>query len=205
MAGLLLLVAPVGTSSQTIYSWTDLSGRVVYSQFRPEIKTTNLRVIEQPSARAARNGERANSLKPGSGVVNVVIESTADELGGLSVVRVPLAGEGVYAVAGRINYKAVTCMIDTGASLVTINRATALRLGLNLKRGERTQVTTASGVVGATRIVFDTIQIGGLRVTDVDGVVLDGLYPKDALLGMSFLRQISMSQQGGDLLLTRLP
>jgi aspartyl protease family protein len=78
-------------------------------------------------------------------------------------------------------------MVDTGASTVALSHEDARRAGF--RDGDLrfdTPVSTANGVVNAARVRIDRIEVGGILVERVDGMVM----PKGALfgslLGMSF-------------------
>ena len=57
-------------------------------------------------------------------------------------------------------------------------------------------VQTASGVVAAYRVQFDEVMIRALSLKRVDGIVVDGSYPSEALLGQSFLNRLDMRREG---------
>lgn len=102
------------------------------------------------------------------------------------------AGEnGHFITRATINGSSITLMVDTGASTVALTQIDATRVGIRLDRLEfDTEVSTANGLVKAARVKIDRLEIGGIRMEDVDAVVM----PKDALagslLGMSFLSRL---------------
>jgi len=104
---------------------------------------------------------------------------------------------GHYFVDGTINGNPVPFMVDTGASVVAINRHLARRIGLLYRTdGEQGAIETASGIVPAYYLKFDRVKIRSLELRNVDGVVVDGDYPKVALLGQSFLNRFNMQREG---------
>lgn len=104
---------------------------------------------------------------------------------------------GHYFVDGLINGNRVRFLIDTGATAVSINRDTARRLGLLYRvDGQPSKVETASGVVAAYKVEFAEVSIRGLSLKRVNGVVVDGAYPRIALLGQSFLNRLNMRRDG---------
>jgi aspartyl protease family protein len=100
-----------------------------------------------------------------------------------------------------MNGKAVDGLVDTGASLVAINESTARKLGFGANGLDfRYTVNTANGGTEAAHVVLDRIEIGGVRVKDVDAFVLRDKALASTLVGMSFLKKLKSFQvEGGNL------
>ena len=82
-------------------------------------------------------------------------------------------------------------MIDTGASVVAMNRTTARRVGVSPANSEFIHpVNTANGTVNAASARLDRLEIGGIVVRDVQAVVLDDNALSGTLIGMSFLNSL---------------
>jgi aspartyl protease family protein len=103
---------------------------------------------------------------------------------------------GMYLTPGTVNGYSVDFLVDTGASSIALNAATARRLGIDFYRGERIGVTTASGKGLGYRITLDSVQVDGITLYNIDAVVLDGAEPAIALLGMTFLGQLDIRHDG---------
>lgn len=104
---------------------------------------------------------------------------------------------GHYFVDGLVNGNAVPFMVDTGASVVAINKHVARKIGLLYRTdGREGRIETASGLVRAYYLKFATVKIRSLELRDVDGVVVDGDFPTVALLGQSFLNRFDMRREG---------
>lgn len=104
---------------------------------------------------------------------------------------------GHYAVDGLINGTSVRFLVDTGATAVVINKDVAKRMGLLYRvDGTPTLVETASGVVPAYHVEFAEVTVRTLRLTRVRGIVVDGGFPRTALLGQSFLNRLNMRRDG---------
>lgn len=120
--------------------------------------------------------------------------------------RVQLAADGRGHFNGqfRFNGKPVDGLVDTGASLVAINESTARRLGFAANGLDfRYNVSTANGGTDAARIVLDRVEIGSIRVSDVDAFVLRDKALSGTLVGMSFLKKLKSYQvEGGKLTLS---
>lgn len=104
---------------------------------------------------------------------------------------------GMYTTVGSINGRTVSFLVDTGATRVAINAAEARRLGIDYRVvGKPVGVTTASGVEHAWGVTLDTVKVGELELRNVGAVVLEGDQPAKALLGMSYLGRLEMSNTG---------
>ena len=119
-------------------------------------------------------------------------------------VQIGKDARGQYRVGGLINGTPVSFLVDTGATVVAMNLPTARRLGLDVSDAKRQKVATAGGIVESWEVQVDRIQVGSVSVVNVKTAVLDGNYPQDILLGMSFLDQVEMSEERGVLVLSTL-
>jgi len=103
---------------------------------------------------------------------------------------------GMYLTNGSVNGYQVDFLVDTGASAIALNAATAKRLGLDFRRAPQVGVSTASGQELAYDIMLDEVQLGAITLNNIRALVIDGAEPARALLGMSFLNQLDMQQRG---------
>lgn len=103
----------------------------------------------------------------------------------------------------RINGRTVKGLIDTGASVIAINRSTARKLGLSVKAADFThRVNTANGVVKAAHAILKRVEIQSIRVENVDALILDDKSLSGTLIGMSFLNKLSTYQvRNGEMVL----
>lgn len=104
--------------------------------------------------------------------------------------------QGMYQAAGSINGYSVDFLVDTGASTVALNAATARRLDIDFETAPQIAVRTASGLETAYRVELEQVQLGQISQQNVPAVVIDGPEPEHALLGMSFLRMLDIDQHG---------
>jgi aspartyl protease family protein len=108
-------------------------------------------------------------------------------------------GRGHFTGTFRLNGKSVPGMVDTGASLVAINESTARKLGFGVNGLDfRYEVNTANGKTDAALIVLDRVEIGNVRVRDVEAFVLRDKALGDTLVGMSFLKKLKSYQVKGE-------
>ncbi|MEH6800767.1 MAG: TIGR02281 family clan AA aspartic protease [Halopseudomonas sabulinigri] len=111
---------------------------------------------------------------------------------------------GHFITHGSINGQNVQFMVDTGATSVAMNAFQARRLGIDfLVTGTEVRANTASANVKAYRVRLDRVKVGDIELNGVDGLVLEGGFPTDVLLGMSWLSRVRMEDQGSTLVLER--
>jgi aspartyl protease family protein len=106
--------------------------------------------------------------------------------------------DGHYYAEGEINGGAVAFLVDTGASDVALSSDVARTLGLDF--GPEITVMTAAGPVRGWMTRLEHIQVGPLALRNVRATITEKL-GEQALLGMSFLKNFSMIQQGDTLIL----
>jgi aspartyl protease family protein len=110
---------------------------------------------------------------------------------------------GQYRIRGAINDHYVNFLVDTGASVVAMSRRHAAALGIDPARGREGSVQTAQGVIRSHFVELAEVTVGGITAYNVQAAVIDGNYPVEILLGMSFLRQVGMEEDGGVLTLVQ--
>ncbi|MES9854129.1 MAG: retropepsin-like aspartic protease [Candidatus Thiodiazotropha sp. L084R] len=111
---------------------------------------------------------------------------------------------GAYTTVGTINGLTVKFLVDTGATAVALNTSQAKRLGIPYRiEGKRIYVNTANGVTTGYEVMLDRVQVGNIRLHQVNGFVIEGSGPGRVLLGMSFLNRVKMDDQGEVLVLER--
>ena len=103
---------------------------------------------------------------------------------------------GQYLTTVSLNGYPLRALIDTGASMVAINQYTAAKLGLNFRLdGQAMEVSTAGGMVRAWRVKFRSVKVGEIEQHDIEGAVIEGGSPTDVLVGMTFLRNLSIRNE----------
>jgi len=110
---------------------------------------------------------------------------------------------GHYVGEFKLNGRKTVAMVDTGATVIAINRSTARRIGVTLRNSDFTgKVGTANGTVAAAPVIIDSVQIGRIEIENVQAVVIDDAALPDTLIGMSFLRQLRRFEvRGGQMVL----
>lgn len=108
--------------------------------------------------------------------------------------------DGHWHAPSRVNGRSITMLVDTGATFVTLTQADARAAGIDVRRLDYdARMRTASGTARAARVKLERVQIGGVRLRDVDAVVIErGL--STSLLGQSFLNRLEQFQVRGQML-----
>lgn len=110
---------------------------------------------------------------------------------------------GHFITTADINNRPVDVLVDTGASTVALSYEDAERIGLRPRTLKYdVKVNTANGIGEAARVILREVEIDNIRVSNVEGLVLQRGALRGTLLGMSFLSRLrSFSVQNGKLLL----
>ncbi len=118
--------------------------------------------------------------------------------------RFTMEEDGQFHVDALIGATAVRFILDTGASEVMLSLADARRLGYDTTELSYSRLyRTANGTVRAAPLILPAIDIGPIRIVDVDASVLD-TDAESSLLGMSFLKRLSSYRvEGPTLTLTQ--
>jgi aspartyl protease family protein len=115
---------------------------------------------------------------------------------GKKLILTPDSG-GMYNVSGAINGSHVSFVVDTGATLVSMNSNVAKKIGIDYKlKGEEGQSYTASGKSKIYIVNLKKVKIGDIELHNVEGAVHEGDFPVITLLGMSFLGKLNMKRDG---------
>ena len=128
----------------------------------------------------------------GTHIGNTFKEATDGE----KLIIAPDSG-GMYSISGSINGSHIDFVVDTGASLVSMNSNIAKRLGIDYKlKGEEGSSYTASGKDKIYIVNLKKVRVGNIELTNIEGAVHEGVFPVITLLGMSFLNKLDMKREG---------
>ncbi|MFN2329502.1 MAG: TIGR02281 family clan AA aspartic protease [Chromatocurvus sp.] len=122
---------------------------------------------------------------------------------GVRQIDIPRNDRMQYQTTATINGRRTDVLVDTGANIVAMNAAQALRLGISPGSGQATRVETAGNTLTGRSVNLDSVDVGGIRVDNVRATVLEGEYPRMILLGMTFLEHVSLQERNGILSLSR--
>ena len=119
----------------------------------------------------------------------------ASYLGNGRVAMLEPNAQGHFTASFRINGTPVDGMVDTGATYVAMNASTAGNLGIHPAPGDFAySVQTANGVTRAARVRLASVEVGQVRVDNVDAFVLSDTSFTETLIGMSFLKRLNSYQ-----------
>ncbi|WP_220337075.1 MULTISPECIES: TIGR02281 family clan AA aspartic protease [unclassified Wenzhouxiangella] len=104
--------------------------------------------------------------------------------------------QGHFIATGAINGREVTFLVDTGATLVSVPEGRADELGL--ERMAPIGLETATGPVTGWMTRIDEVRLGDIVQRDVRAAISPGR-SDTILLGMSFLRDLDITQSNGQL------
>jgi clan AA aspartic protease (TIGR02281 family) len=105
---------------------------------------------------------------------------------------------GYYIVDGAINSKALTFVIDTGASFVSLPASVAREAGIYCK--DEVDMQTANGSITGCRATIQKLNFGPFFINDVIAVLVPNL--SQPLLGMNVLQLLKMAQEKGEMRLS---
>ena len=105
-----------------------------------------------------------------------------------------------YLAYGEINGYRVTFLLDTGATNVTISEGIAQQL--NLTKQGSALVSTANGNIQVHKTLLDTLKLGNITSTNVVAYINPYNEGDIVLLGMSFLKHLSLVQKNNTLTLS---
>jgi aspartyl protease family protein len=103
--------------------------------------------------------------------------------------RIPMAIDGHFWVEAEVNGQPVKFLVDSGATMTTIDRDTALRVGVDVSPRRDQFVRTGNGIIRVSSGRAAELQVGGVTRRDVALQVAEN----DDLnvLGMNFLSSLS--------------
>ncbi|HVM37341.1 MAG TPA: TIGR02281 family clan AA aspartic protease [Sphingomicrobium sp.] len=103
-------------------------------------------------------------------------------------IRIPMAIDGHFWVDARLNGQEVKFLIDSGATMTTVDNATAAKLGLVVSPTANRVVQTGNGLIRVSSTRAETLDVGSIErrnmamhVTGTDGL---------NVLGMNFLSSL---------------
>lgn len=150
-------------------------------------------------------GGRRQLLVAGASPVRVGAADAAAS-GGVGATEIVLtAGSGGhFTTAGQINGKAVTFLVDTGATAIAMGQSDADRLGVNYKNAPRGFAGTANGRVPISLVTLSSVRVGEVEIANVQAVVMPTAM-EHVLLGNSFLMRFQMKRDNDVMRLTKRP
>jgi aspartyl protease family protein len=103
--------------------------------------------------------------------------------------RIPMAIDGHFWVDASLNGKPVKFLVDSGATMTTVGRNTALSAGVEISPQRDQYVRTGNGIVRMSTGRAADLEVGGIRRSDVGLQIADN---EDLnVLGMNYLSSLS--------------
>jgi len=193
VSALVLCLAPA-TSAQ-VYRWTDEQGRVNYGQgldsvperFRSGAQFVNSPAVPPPAAPVTPSGRATGAAVAGGAQIRFT------------------PGQAIL-VNARINDSgSVKLLLDTGASVTTINPRLLSQLGVSSRDAVRGSIRGVTGSADTLFVTVNSIDVNGAKAGPIRVVAHDvELGQADGLLGRDFLDrfQVSIDNQAGIVTLT---
>ena len=100
-----------------------------------------------------------------------------------------MAIDGHFWVEGRINGQPVKFLVDSGATVTTIDRATALRAGATVADARDQVVRTGNGFIRVARGRAQSVSSAAIEREDVGLHIVEG--DEMNVLGMNFLSTLT--------------
>ena len=115
-------------------------------------------------------------------------EATGEPVRQGAEIRIPMALDGHFWVDARLNGEKVKFLVDSGATMTTIGRDVAQRVGLEVNPTADQLVRTGNGVIRVSSASARSLEVGSIERRDVRMHVADN----DDLnvLGMNFLSSL---------------
>lgn len=131
----------------------------------------------------------------------VSIGGSGSSSGGTRIV-LPVSSGGHFMAQGAINGRAVSFMLDTGATTIAMSAADAQRIGLDFSKGQPVRMNTANGIAPGYRLRLASVRVGDVEVFDVEAIVSQQPMPY-ILLGNSFISRFSMRRDADQMVLEK--
>lgn len=156
---------------------------VIFASLAAVLATQVPALFDKEEQRANASGTIANR-SVSEGATQIVLPQGS--------MRLKADAQGHYSGDFKFNGKPVRGLIDTGATYVAINESLARRLGYSGNQLDfRYTVNTANGQTKAAHITLDRVEIGSIRVRNVDVLVSRDEALSNTLIGMSFLNKLA--------------
>lgn len=152
---------PIGRTFKMILAWVAIfgTGFILFS-FRSEFSSFGQRLKAEALGSTIEDGEQ---------------------------VKVPMADDGHFWVSAKLNGHDVRFMIDSGASVTTVSRDTAVAAEMTIG-DQHVIVKTANGPARASRGRAERLQIGSIERTEFPVFINEN--DDTNLLGMNFLSSL---------------
>ena len=172
-----LITLSLNVSGDTIYKCKNQQGKLLYqkSPCKENVNTISSWTTSAKAQPPAHEPEKKN--------IEFIIKQNPN---------------GYYFLDGAINGKALTFVIDTGASFVSLPSSTAYGARISCK--DKIDMQTANGSIKGCSTTIKKLNFGPFVIKDVMAVIAPNL--SQPLLGMNVLQQLKMAQEKGEMRLS---
>lgn len=116
--------------------------------------------------------------------------------------EIPIGRNGQYFTEGRMNGRSVKMLVDTGASFLSLPENVARKIGIFPRPSDfKVSISTANGMAKAARVTVKEMRLGGIRLRDVDALIVKEGLLEITLLGMSALGKLERFDFSNDTLI----
>lgn len=144
--------------------------------------------------------ERANAPTPDDKIISVSSPAKT-QLSGRTA-RIEADEKGHFNAGFKFNGRRLEALIDTGATMVAINASTARKIGIALSSADFTHVvSTANGDAKAASAQIDVLEVGRIRLEDIQVLVLEDKALSTTLVGMNVLNRLARYHVEGKVLI----
>ena len=110
---------------------------------------------------------------------------------GDNVHRISINRQGHFVADAYLNDSAVDMLVDTGATVTALPESVAEDIGIFLSPSDfKYELRTANGATYGAKAVIDGLEIGDIRLRNIEAYVLKDESLGEPLLGMSVLNQL---------------
>lgn len=123
---------------------------------------------------------------------------------GETSIRIRKRPDGHFVARTQVNGAAVSMLVDTGATTVTLTANDARAIGLDLDKLAFTiPVQTANGTGYRASVRLKALSIGPITFQGIEAMIAPAGALNQSLLGMSFLKRLRSYEFSGDFLTLR--
>jgi len=138
-------------------------------------------------------------LQPGYALQRITVE-------GANEVVLFRRADGHFSADVTVDGIAVSMLVDTGATTLTLSNEDAARIGLAVDRlAYSVRIQTANGLSEAAPVSLDRVTIGPITVSPVRALVARPGRLNESLLGIGFLSRLESYEVRGDQMILRAP
>lgn len=164
-----LSVLSINTFGESVYKCKNPQGKMTYQKSACAENVQSSLLVELKTTKAV--------IKPKQ---NIVIDQNPN---------------GHYFLAGEVNSTALTFVVDTGASVVSL--PSSIAHAAELSCNNQVMMSTANGLTKGCAVTIRKLKLGSFLMENVAAVVVPNL--SEPLLGMNVLQQFNIVQDHGQM------